>query len=49
MDPIDIQIRVAPNCLERDNLVALWLVGLGSVVAVIMITRLVWRRVQERR
>jgi hypothetical protein len=49
MDPMDIQIRVAPNCLERDNLVALWLVGVGSVVAVVMITRLVWRRVQERR
>ena len=49
MDPIDIQIRVAPNCLERDNLVALWLVGLGSVVALTIITRLVWRRVQERK
>jgi hypothetical protein len=49
MDPIDIEIRVAPNCLERDNLVALWLVGLGSVVAVVMITRLVWRRIQERK
>jgi hypothetical protein len=49
MDPIDIQIRVAPNCLERNNLVALWLVGVGSVVAVVMITRLVWRRLQERK
>jgi hypothetical protein len=49
MDPIDIQMRVTPNCLERNNLVALWLVGLGSVVAVVMITRLVWRRIQERR
>jgi len=49
MDPIDIHIRVAPNCLERNNLVALWLVGLGSIVAVVMITRLVWRRIQERR
>jgi hypothetical protein len=49
MDPIDIEIRVAPNCLERDNLVALWLVGLGSIVAVVMITRLVWRRIQERK
>ena len=49
MDPIDIEIRVPPNCLERNNLVALWLVGLGSVVAVLMITRLVWKRIQERR
>jgi len=49
MDPIDIQIRVAPNCLERNNLVALWLVGVGSVVAAVIITRLVWRRMQERR
>lgn len=49
MDPMDIEIRVAPNCLERNNLVALWLVGLGSVVAVLMITRLVWKRIQERR
>jgi len=49
MDPIDIEIRLAPNCLERDNLVALWLLGLGSVVAVVMITRLVWRRIQERK
>ena len=49
MDPIDIQIRVAPNCLERNNLVALWLVGVGSVVAVVMITVLVWRRIQERK
>jgi hypothetical protein len=49
LDSIDIDIRVAPNCLERNNLVALWLVGLGSVVAVLMITRLVWRRIQERK
>jgi hypothetical protein len=49
MDPIDIEIRVATNCLERNNLVALWLLGLGSVVVVVMITRLVWRRVLERR
>ena len=49
MDPIDIEIRVAPNCLERNNLVALWLVGVGSVVAVLMITRLVWKRIQERK
>jgi hypothetical protein len=49
MDPIDIEIRVAPNCLERNNLVALWLVGLGSVVAAVMIIRLVWRRILERK
>jgi hypothetical protein len=49
MDPIDIQIRVAPNCLERNNLVAQWLVGVGSVVAVVMISRLVWRRIGARR
>lgn len=49
LDPIDIQIRVAPNCLERNNLVALWLVGVGSVVAVAMITVLVARRLQERK
>jgi hypothetical protein len=49
MDPIDIEIRVAPNCLERNNLVALWLVGVGSFVAVGMISRLVWRRIQESR
>ena len=49
MDPMDLQIRVAPNCLERDNLVALWLVGLGSVVALAIISRLVWRRVQEHK
>jgi hypothetical protein len=49
MDPIDIQIRVSPNCLERNNLVAVWLLGLGSVLAVAMITQLVWRRIRERR
>lgn len=49
MDPIDIEIRVAPNCLERNNLVALWLVGVGSFVAVAIITRLAWRRIQERK
>lgn len=49
LDPIDIKIRVAPNCLERNNLVARWLVGLGSVVVVTIITRVVWRRIQERR
>ena len=49
MDPMDIEIRVAPNCLERNNLVALWLVGVGSVVAVLMITRLVWKRIRERK
>jgi hypothetical protein len=49
LDPMDLVIRVAPGCLERDNLVALWLVGGGGVFALSVISVLVWRRVQERR
>lgn len=47
LDPMDIVIKVTPNCLERDNLVALFLVGGGGVFAVAVISFLVWRRVQE--
>lgn len=46
LDPMDIVIRVVPGCLERDNLVALWLVVGGSVFALAVISLLVWRRFQ---
>jgi hypothetical protein len=49
LDPMDIVIRVSPGCLERDNLVALWLVGGGGVFALGVISSLVWRRVRERK
>jgi hypothetical protein len=46
LDPMDIAIRVTQNCLERDNLVALWLVGGGAVVALGAVSFLVWRRLE---
>lgn len=49
LDPIDIELRVEQNCLERDNLVALWLVGGGAVAALVAISLLVWRRIEGRR
>lgn len=49
MDPIDLRIQVAPGCLERDNVIAQWLIGGGALVAVTIISSLVWRRMRERR
>lgn len=48
LDPMDIVIRVSPGCLERDNLVAQWLVGTGAVFAALMITLMAARRARER-
>jgi len=47
LDPMDIVIRVAPGCLERDNLVAQWLVGSGAIFAALVITVMVARRARE--
>ncbi len=41
MDPIDMRIQVAPACLERDNVVAQWLIGGGALFAVAAISLLV--------
>jgi hypothetical protein len=49
MDPIDLRIQVAPGCLERHNVIAQWLIGGGALVAVAIISSLVWRRTRERR
>ena len=49
LDPMDITIRVTQGCLERDNLVALWLVGGGAVVALGAVSALVWRRIEGNR
>lgn len=48
LDAMDIVIYVDDNCLERDNLVALWLVGGGALVALGTISFLVWRRLEGR-
>jgi hypothetical protein len=47
LDPMDIVIRVAPGCLERDNLVAQWLIGSGAIFAALVITVLVARRARK--
>lgn len=49
MDPVDLTIQVAPGCLERHNVIAQWLIGGGALVAVAIISSMVWRRMRERR
>ena len=49
LDPMNVVITVSPNCLERNNLVAIWLLGVSAVLAVSMIGFMVWRRLEGHR
>ncbi len=46
LDSMDIAIRVGPGCLERDNLVAIWLLGTSAVIVLSIISYRVWRRLE---